>query len=236
MDNQNQSNIQQAIIQKILAERIRQDEMFGVMPRNLKPSLWLAVLIEEVGEVARTLIEPDPIKYEEECIQVAAVALAMLEDYWTGEPSKSLEKACGKLRYVSEQPSSDDVQKQQDLDKLLMFLDQVGIQFTTNGLAKGQVLSIQGVLDIDTTLSVDTILRCVAQFALSKPGSLEPRIEFNSAYACGKHNAWIRAAIEYTGICSCASFPYSGFDAMELIEQGLTSMSDYPIMHRWTAP
>lgn len=65
-------------------ERNRQDEKWGV--QNHDPFLWLGILMEEVGEVARDLIEMDAFnrpeqfeKYRSELIQVAAVAVAAVE-------------------------------------------------------------------------------------------------------------------------------------------------------------
>lgn len=40
---------------------------------------WLAILMEEVGEVAKAILEHDLDNVEEEIIQVAAVAVCWLE-------------------------------------------------------------------------------------------------------------------------------------------------------------
>lgn len=74
------TDIQLQTIKTILEERARQDTKFGLLPRNLDPMLWLTVLTEEVGEVARAVLEDSPSQYEKELTQVAAVALAALED------------------------------------------------------------------------------------------------------------------------------------------------------------
>lgn len=61
----------------VLDERDAQDARWGVQDHT--PTRWLAILTEEVGEVARAINENDLANYEEECVQVAAVALAMVE-------------------------------------------------------------------------------------------------------------------------------------------------------------
>ena len=57
-------------------ERIRQDEKWGKDFTGRDPNEWLAILLEEVGEVAE---EVDPDKIVAELIQVAAVALSWAE-------------------------------------------------------------------------------------------------------------------------------------------------------------
>ena len=71
----------------ITQERENQVKKWGV--QNHSPVEWLAILMEEVGEVSREALEYHFHKfykadgqlerYEKELIQVAAVALAMLE-------------------------------------------------------------------------------------------------------------------------------------------------------------
>lgn len=68
------------IFREIRAERSRQDAKWGkVSTRRDAP--WLAILMEEVGEVATETMDEHSInlKLEEELIQVAAVAVAWLE-------------------------------------------------------------------------------------------------------------------------------------------------------------
>lgn len=72
-------------IMDILDERQRQDDKFGA-DRNLDPLLWQAVLTEEVGEAAQGALHqvfggPAAEGYRAELVQVAAVALAMIEAY-----------------------------------------------------------------------------------------------------------------------------------------------------------
>lgn len=79
---------QQHIFNLIALERLRQDELFaeGAVIEN-DPFLWMAVLTEEVGEVAREVTGRTPLdRYtpksnglHKELIQVAAVAVAWLE-------------------------------------------------------------------------------------------------------------------------------------------------------------
>lgn len=70
------------IIEEIIAERARQDELFGpgnVLYTTENESTRLAVLSEEHGEVAKAILEGDEQGMRIELIQVAAVALAWLE-------------------------------------------------------------------------------------------------------------------------------------------------------------
>lgn len=93
---------QSLILQKILAERSRQDEKFGAIPRNNKPELWLTVLTEETGEVARAILEGDSPNYAAELIQVAAVAIAALEDYYSGASCWEMTDVCKPIKYFQE--------------------------------------------------------------------------------------------------------------------------------------
>lgn len=66
----------------ILNERGRQDAKFGV--QNHDPKTWLAILTEEVGEVAQAILHDQfggkaSGTYKTEIIHAAAVALAMIE-------------------------------------------------------------------------------------------------------------------------------------------------------------
>lgn len=77
----------------IAAERERQRRLwsgahaFGVgdcSSDGVPASVKVAVLMEEVGEVARALLEQDEAQMRTELVQVAAVAVAMLE--WLDSP------------------------------------------------------------------------------------------------------------------------------------------------------
>ena len=69
----------------ILDERDRQEEKWGVQDHSLPQ--WMVILVEEVGELASAIsAETFPStktekNWREEAIHVAAVALAMLEQY-----------------------------------------------------------------------------------------------------------------------------------------------------------
>jgi len=56
-------------------ERERQEKKWG--EQNHFDSIWLAILTEEVGEVAKAILEHENIQYE--LVQVAAVAQAWAE-------------------------------------------------------------------------------------------------------------------------------------------------------------
>lgn len=67
-------------------ERKRQDEIHG-SNRRYSPSMWLAIMTEEVGEVASEVQEMyksrmPVLNYATELIQVAATAVAALEEFF----------------------------------------------------------------------------------------------------------------------------------------------------------
>jgi NTP pyrophosphatase (non-canonical NTP hydrolase) len=84
---------QQEYIVKILNERISQENKWGM--QNHTPIEWCAILMEECGEVSKEALEfhfkkyykqnGQLQRYEKELIQVAAVALAMLESLGRNE-------------------------------------------------------------------------------------------------------------------------------------------------------
>lgn len=67
-----------AVLRRINDERARQQANYGD-DRNLDDTFWNIILVEEVGEVSKAILESDP-GLEDELIQVAAVAVAWLED------------------------------------------------------------------------------------------------------------------------------------------------------------
>ncbi|MCP4439623.1 MAG: hypothetical protein GY810_11830 [Aureispira sp.] len=74
----------QKILSQIQAERQRQLEKWG--EQNHSPIEWCAILGEEVGEVNKAALEShfkhpnaDIEEYRKELVQVAAVAVAMLQ-------------------------------------------------------------------------------------------------------------------------------------------------------------
>ena len=89
----------QTILEEIQCERLRQDLKFGSQPRSLKPTVYLAVLTEELGEVARSIIEGDGDNYRVELIQLAAVAVAAVQDFDLGNSTHQLESVCKSIVY-----------------------------------------------------------------------------------------------------------------------------------------
>jgi len=65
-------------ISKIKDERDRQDAKWGAH-RKMNDFSWLTVIIEEIGEVARAILQNRNDDVYMELIQVAAVAVAWLE-------------------------------------------------------------------------------------------------------------------------------------------------------------
>lgn len=61
----------------VLAERRRQDQRWGF--QDHAPAGWLALMAEELGEVARAALERKPEDYPRELVQLAALAVAALE-------------------------------------------------------------------------------------------------------------------------------------------------------------
>ena len=68
------------IIGQVIEERKRQDEKWG--PQDHTPHYWLSILLEEAGEAAKAMIADtvDWQKYRKELVQVAAVAVAAVEN------------------------------------------------------------------------------------------------------------------------------------------------------------
>lgn len=67
----------------VAEERRRQDRKWG--PSDHRPPPTLAVLIEEVGEVAKAQMEETDAELRAELVQVAAVAVAMIEGIDRGD-------------------------------------------------------------------------------------------------------------------------------------------------------
>ena len=65
---------------EIAEERLRQDALWGrEILRTHDPKTWLTILMEEVGEVARAVLDGKPEEYRAELIQVAAVVVSAME-------------------------------------------------------------------------------------------------------------------------------------------------------------
>lgn len=65
-------------------ERDAQDKKWGAGRRH-HPAHWLAILGEEFGEVCRAYHDGDASGFEKELVQVAAVAVCILEHVWAGK-------------------------------------------------------------------------------------------------------------------------------------------------------
>jgi hypothetical protein len=82
IDNGGQMTTQ--AMQDLATERKRQDEKWG--EQNHDPLRWLAILGEEYGEACKALLtlrftEPEPCRYRDELVHVAAVAVAAIEAF-----------------------------------------------------------------------------------------------------------------------------------------------------------
>lgn len=75
--------LQDDILAEVAQERERQDQLFpGAWDRlddYYQRTKRLTILVEEVGEVARAVLEKDLLNLEVELVQVAAVAVAWVE-------------------------------------------------------------------------------------------------------------------------------------------------------------
>lgn len=72
--------LQNLVLQDVVRERSRQDELFGER-NDWAPERWLTILMEEIGEVSTAILENQWKDYDTELIQVAAVAVAALENF-----------------------------------------------------------------------------------------------------------------------------------------------------------
>lgn len=64
-------------LKAIAAERQRQDAKWG--EQNHQPGQWMLILNEELGEVAKSILENDRANYLVELTQAAAVLVAWIE-------------------------------------------------------------------------------------------------------------------------------------------------------------
>lgn len=79
MDSVEQLDPTALVLLEVAEERSRQDELWG--EQNHTSWQWLAILTEEVGEVAKAINENQPNDYRDELVQVAAVAVAAVESF-----------------------------------------------------------------------------------------------------------------------------------------------------------
>lgn len=66
-----------AVLIEVAGERVRQEQIWG--EQNHGASRYYLILAEEVGEVAKAILEHKVKEYRAELVQVAAVAVAMIE-------------------------------------------------------------------------------------------------------------------------------------------------------------
>lgn len=71
-------NKQDDIFELIREERKRQDEKWGA-DRHQDGILWTTILVEEVGEVAKDVLDLNTENLKKELVQVAAVVVCWLE-------------------------------------------------------------------------------------------------------------------------------------------------------------
>lgn len=64
-------------LQDIMSERGRQDLKWG--EQNHGDLYWLGIMVEEMGETAKALIEGDTKQLRKELVETTAVGLAWLE-------------------------------------------------------------------------------------------------------------------------------------------------------------
>jgi NTP pyrophosphatase (non-canonical NTP hydrolase) len=69
----------EAVLSEVFAERRSQHEVHS--EQNHSAPFWLSILGEEFGEVCKAVYENDGANYREELIQLAAVAVQMVEAY-----------------------------------------------------------------------------------------------------------------------------------------------------------
>ena len=76
------------VFAKVRSERIRQDRKWG--EQNHTPMKWLAILGEEIGEANKAILENSLMRYNDELIQVAAVAVSAVESL-----ARNCKRDCG---------------------------------------------------------------------------------------------------------------------------------------------
>jgi len=74
---------QARVFELIRAERLRQDQKFGTQWWRSRHE-WMSILMEEVGEAAQASNDGDTNHFAEEMVQVAALAVAILEGHNRG--------------------------------------------------------------------------------------------------------------------------------------------------------
>jgi NTP pyrophosphatase (non-canonical NTP hydrolase) len=72
---------QREAVLDILVERLHQDNKWGPIEHfdTRHPGEWLMILMEEAGDLSEAILKKDQDNIREEAVQVAAVALSILE-------------------------------------------------------------------------------------------------------------------------------------------------------------
>jgi len=77
--DQQRTKIEDEVYCLVYDERMRQDAKWGI-DRMMSNWSWMAVIVEEIGEVAEAMLKGELPNVRHELIHVAAVAVAWLED------------------------------------------------------------------------------------------------------------------------------------------------------------
>ncbi len=80
------------ILQEIRNERVRQNEKWGKETKDSDP--WMAILTEEVGEVANATLGRSDWDLEAELIQVAAICVKWIEHIQGLTDELTLKEEC----------------------------------------------------------------------------------------------------------------------------------------------
>lgn len=70
------------MLAEVMSERQRQDEKWGRLAQRrleVPRHMWMSILMEEVGELAEAFLEQDRDEAYGEAMQVAAVAVTIME-------------------------------------------------------------------------------------------------------------------------------------------------------------
>lgn len=73
-------------LSNILYERKLQDAKWG--EQNHHPEKWIVILLEELGEASKALLEQQAVKYRDELVHATAVGLAAIEAFDRNKPGQ----------------------------------------------------------------------------------------------------------------------------------------------------
>ena len=80
MAGERNKKVQAQAVMAVIAERLRQDHIFGGIQNNLhSPAMWVLVIREELDEFKQEILDGRDKEMEEELVHVAATAMAALE-------------------------------------------------------------------------------------------------------------------------------------------------------------